>query len=62
MRPGRLARRLLRALHDGKAGALGQRAMHRAFAGDLNHAFALPWIEVDPQTFEVRADGKLLMC
>lgn len=22
----------------------------------------LPWIEVDPQTFEVRADGKLLMC
>lgn len=23
---------------------------------------ALPWIEVDPQTFEVRADGKLLMC
>jgi urease subunit alpha len=23
---------------------------------------ALPWIEVDPQTFEVRADGKLLTC
>ena len=23
---------------------------------------ALPRIEVDPQTFEVRADGKLLMC
>ena len=23
---------------------------------------AQPWIEVDPQTFEVRADGKLLMC
>jgi urease subunit alpha len=23
---------------------------------------ALPWIEVDPQTYEVRADGKLLMC
>jgi urease subunit alpha len=23
---------------------------------------ALPWIEVDPQTFEVRADGRLLMC
>lgn len=22
----------------------------------------LPWIEVDPQTYEVRADGKLLMC
>lgn len=23
---------------------------------------ALPWIEVDPQTYEVRADGRLLMC
>jgi urease subunit alpha len=22
----------------------------------------LPWIEVDPQTYEVRADGRLLMC
>ena len=23
---------------------------------------AMPFVEVDPQTFEVRADGKLLMC
>jgi urease subunit alpha len=23
---------------------------------------AMPHVDVDPQTFEVRADGKLLMC
>jgi urease subunit alpha len=30
--------------------------------GDMIRNTALPHIEVDPQTFEVRADGKLLMC
>lgn len=29
---------------------------------DMVRNSAMPWIEVDPQTFEVRADGKLLMC
>ena len=29
---------------------------------DMVRNTAMPWIEVDPQTFEVRADGKLLMC
>jgi urease subunit alpha len=29
---------------------------------DMIRNTALPHIEVDPQTFEVRADGKLLMC
>jgi urease subunit alpha len=29
---------------------------------DMLHNAATPHVEVDPQTFEVRADGKLLMC
>jgi urease subunit alpha len=29
---------------------------------DLVHNDALPVIEVDPQTYEVRADGELLTC
>ena len=29
---------------------------------DMVRNAALPHVEVDPQTFEVRADGKLLMC
>jgi len=29
---------------------------------DLVRNAAMPKIEVDPQTFEVRADGRLLMC
>jgi urease subunit alpha len=29
---------------------------------DLVHNGALPKIEVDPQTYEVRADGQLLTC
>ena len=29
---------------------------------DMIRNAAMPRIEVDPQTFEVRADGKLLMC
>ena len=29
---------------------------------DLVHNAALPTIEVDPQTYEVRADGELLTC
>jgi urease subunit alpha len=29
---------------------------------DMIHNSVTPFIEVDPQTFEVRADGKLLMC
>ena len=29
---------------------------------DLVHNDALPAIEVDPQTYEVRADGRLLTC
>ena len=29
---------------------------------DMIRNAAMPMVEVDPQTFEVRADGKLLMC
>jgi urease subunit alpha len=29
---------------------------------DMVRNMALPKIDVDPQTFEVRADGRLLMC
>jgi len=29
---------------------------------DMIRNAAMPHVEVDPQTFEVRADGKLLMC
>ena len=29
---------------------------------DMIHNDALPQIEVDPQTYEVRADGELLTC
>jgi urease subunit alpha len=29
---------------------------------DMVRNAAMPHVEVDPQTFEVRADGKLLMC
>jgi urease subunit alpha len=29
---------------------------------DMVRNVAMPHVEVDPQTFEVRADGKLLMC
>jgi urease subunit alpha len=37
----------------------GTRTIKKA---DLIHNGALPKIEVDPQTYEVRADGKLLTC
>jgi urease subunit alpha len=37
----------------------GTRAIKKA---DLIHNNALPHIEVDAQTYEVRADGKLLTC
>jgi urease subunit alpha len=29
---------------------------------DMVHNFATPVIEVDPETYEVRADGELLTC
>src|SRR4029078_11498992 len=57
------------ALEDGvpQPLRLGKRAV--AVAGtrgvrklDLIHNGALPVIEVDPQTYEVRADGELLAC
>jgi urease subunit alpha len=37
----------------------GTRAVRKR---DLVHNSALPAIEVDPQTYEVRADGELLTC
>ena len=37
----------------------GTRAVRKR---DLVHNDALPVIEVDPQTYEVRADGQLLTC
>jgi urease subunit alpha len=37
----------------------GTRAIRKR---DLVHNGALPVIEVDPQTYEVRADGELLTC
>jgi urease subunit alpha len=45
-------RRMLAAVRDTRA--IGKR--------DLIHNAALPRIEVDPQTYEVRADGVLLTC
>jgi urease subunit alpha len=34
----------------------------RLSKGDMVHNFATPVIEVDPETYEVRADGELLTC
>lgn len=57
------------ALNSGALDALG---LHRILAAvrdtrtvskrDLIHNNALPKIQVDPQTYEVRADGALLTC
>ena len=57
------------ALNNGTLDTLG---LHRMLAAvrytraigkrDLIHNDALPRIEVDPQTYEVRADGVLLNC
>jgi len=38
------------------------RSVRRLRKTDMVRNTAMPHIEVDPQTFEVRADGKLLMC
>jgi urease subunit alpha len=37
----------------------GMRALRKT---DLIHNTAMPTIEVDPQTYQVRADGVLLTC
>ena len=57
------------ALNSGALDALGLRrtlaAAHNTRAirkTDLVHNDALPEIDVDPQTYEVRADGVLLTC
>jgi urease subunit alpha len=57
------------ALEDGIAERLGLAKRAVAVRGtrtirkrDLVHNGALPVIEVDPQTYEVRADGELLTC
>jgi urease subunit alpha len=57
------------ALDDGVPARLGLRKRAVAVRGtrtvrkrDLIHNGALPAIEVDPQTYEVRADGELLTC
>jgi len=57
------------ALRDGVGKRLGLRKRLVAVKGtrklrksDLVHNDALPHIEVDPQTYEVRADGELLTC
>ena len=43
-----------RAVAVGRCRGLGKR--------DMIHNDALPRIEVDPETYEVRADGEVLMC
>ncbi len=57
------------ALKDGVADRLGLRKRTVAVANtrqigkaDLIHNAATPHIEVDPETYEVRADGELLVC
>ena len=57
------------ALEAGVPALLGLRKRMVAVRGtrtirkrDLIHNGALPAIEVDPQTYEVRADGELLTC
>jgi urease subunit alpha len=57
------------ALQDGVGARLGLRKRLSAVSGtrairkrDMVHNDALPAIEVDPQTYEVRADGLLLTC
>jgi urease subunit alpha len=57
------------ALEDGIAERLGLAKRAVAVRGtrtirkrDLVHNDALPVIEVDPETYEVRADGELLTC
>jgi urease subunit alpha len=57
------------ALEDGVPERLGLAKRAMAVSGtrtvrkrDLVHNGALPVIEVDPQTYEVRADGELLVC
>jgi len=57
------------AVRDGVGDKLGLRKRLVAVKGtrklrksDLVHNQALPKIEVDPQTYEVRADGELLTC
>jgi urease subunit alpha len=57
------------ALADGIGARLGLRRRLSPVAGtrkirkrDMVHNDALPAIEVDPQTYEVRADGLLLTC
>ena len=57
------------ALEDGVPERLGLAKRAVAVSGtrtvrkrDLVHNGALPVIEVDPQTYEVRADGELLVC
>ena len=57
------------ALADGIGARLGLRKRLSPVAGrapsarrDMVHNDALPVIEVDPQTYEVRADGQLLTC
>ena len=51
--PGRLGL-AKRAVAVGRCRGLGKR--------DMVHNDALPRIEVDPETYEVRADGVLLTC
>ncbi len=38
------------------------RAMRRLRKADMIHNGATPYMEVDPETYEVRADGQLLVC
>ncbi|PWV64442.1 urease subunit alpha [Plasticicumulans acidivorans] len=46
-------------LHKRLVGVRGTRTVSKR---DLIHNDALPHMEVDPQTYEVRADGELLVC
>jgi urease subunit alpha len=57
------------ALAEGVGGRLGLRRELIAVAGtrsvrkqDMRLNDAMPKIEVDPETYEVRADGALLVC
>lgn len=57
------------AYDDGIAARLGLaktvipvRAMRHLRKSDMVHNGATPHMEVDPETYEVRADGQLLVC
>jgi urease subunit alpha len=60
--PGRPGRRHQGALRPGQAGVGRQAASAACASSDMVHNGYLPAMEIDAQTYAVRADGQLLTC